>query len=467
MRQFIFCLLGILLPFFSFSQGVTIGSSNAPHPSAVLDVQSNSQGFMLPRLTQTQRDAILSPGVGLQIYNLDSDCLEMYFPGGGWKPVICDCNAYPNAFFSVSSASINSPVTFSAPPNMTYSWTFQSGQPSVSNQMNPQVTWSQAGKYAVSLHLTDSANCSATYQDSVTVSACQPFSQVFSTCGQNGRTGPSQAQCNSAYGVGVVTVVGSGIQTWTVPQTGTYRIRAAGARGGNASNGPSQGNGAVLEADFQLQQGDVLQILVGQMGQDRATSSGGGGGTFITLPPHNTLPSILLIAGGGGASSSDFAGLNALTETCGGFDVVSGPAQCNGLGGLSFTGNSGSGGGGFFNDGQDGGIGDGGKAYVNGGLGGNTNNEQAGGFGGGGGQNGTGTYAASAGGGFSGGNGGNRGQGRMGGGGGGSFVNSTAVNLATSDGQYSNLGTFNGQPIQNLSSYNATHGSVSISLICP
>ena len=49
------------------------------------------------------------------------------------------------------------------------------------------------------------------------------FSQetiIFTNCGQEGRYGPSQEQCDSEYGSGVVTVA-DGIQQWTVPSSGT------------------------------------------------------------------------------------------------------------------------------------------------------------------------------------------------------------------------------------------------------
>lgn len=272
-------------------------------------------------------------------------------------------------------------------------------------------------------------------------------SYTFTNCGATGSVGPTQTQINTAYATtnlnGMVTSI-SGVQQWTVPSTGLYRVSAWGASGGDATSyTTSPGNGAIIEGDFNFNAGDIVRVLVGQMGQSRTTSGGGGGGSFVTRAPHNTTTAIVVVAGGGGAASQDFSGISATTTPCGTFDQQSGPAQCAGDGGLSFTGNSGSGGGGFFNNGQGGGIGAGGVSYVNGGTGGGTNNQQQGGFGGGGGQNGTGTYAGCGGGGFSGGNGGNRnstvGTGRMGGGGGGSFNNGTnqlnSINTTTGHGR--------------------------------
>ena len=51
--------------------------------------------------------------------------------------------------------------------------------------------------------------------------------RTFTNCGKTGRNGPSQSDCNTAYAStdlnGEVTLSG-GIQSWTVPYTGTYTI---------------------------------------------------------------------------------------------------------------------------------------------------------------------------------------------------------------------------------------------------
>ncbi|RTY84644.1 hypothetical protein EKL99_01215 [Flavobacterium sp. ZB4P23] len=49
-----------------------------PDPSAVLELKSTTRGFLPPSLTTVQRDAIISPKVGLMIYNTSRRCLEWY-----------------------------------------------------------------------------------------------------------------------------------------------------------------------------------------------------------------------------------------------------------------------------------------------------------------------------------------------------------------------------------------------------
>lgn len=46
---------------------------NAPDASALLDIASTTLGFLQPRMTQAQRDAIPSPAEGLSVFNTDRD----------------------------------------------------------------------------------------------------------------------------------------------------------------------------------------------------------------------------------------------------------------------------------------------------------------------------------------------------------------------------------------------------------
>jgi hypothetical protein len=70
-----------------FSQGVAINGNNAPpDPSAMLDVESTTRGFLPPRLTSAQRDAILVPASGLVVFDTDFNALFVN-TGEGWMRV--------------------------------------------------------------------------------------------------------------------------------------------------------------------------------------------------------------------------------------------------------------------------------------------------------------------------------------------------------------------------------------------
>jgi len=165
---------------------------------------------------------------------------------------------------------------------------------------------------------------------------------TFTAAGASGRNGPSLSQVQSAYSsaswasnTSYLTVI-SGIQKWTVPKSGVYRIQAAGAPGGRgsdfASNQGIPGSGAILSASFYLNKNDIVYILVGQKGGDTTTSGngtngfnsdtdgGGGGGTFVALKvpssqyyltPDSSYVTPLIVAGGGNGGASDGNGLTA------------------------------------------------------------------------------------------------------------------------------------------------------------
>jgi len=62
----------------TYSQ-IGIGTTS-PHASAILDIESTSHGFLVPRMSTSQRDLINggSPTQGLMIYNTDEKCLQTY-----------------------------------------------------------------------------------------------------------------------------------------------------------------------------------------------------------------------------------------------------------------------------------------------------------------------------------------------------------------------------------------------------
>ena len=57
--------------------GVGIGTIT-PNVSAKVEIASSTQGFLPPRMTTVQRDAILTPAAGLTIYNTSVNCLQWW-----------------------------------------------------------------------------------------------------------------------------------------------------------------------------------------------------------------------------------------------------------------------------------------------------------------------------------------------------------------------------------------------------
>lgn len=278
------------------AQGVTIGSANPPDPSAVLDLQSAQQGFLLPRLTDAQRNAIVAPANGLQIYNLTSNCIEIYMPATGWRPILCDCPNLPNAQFSYSpiNISLNSPVSFTPQQGgLIYAWTFQSGNPATSTSANPSVQWASTGSFAVTLTATDNTGCSASFTDTVTVTNCPPGSVTYAYTGA--------------------------IQTFQVPLcVSVIQVDVYGAQGG--TDGASTGGlGARVQGQLTVIPGETLNIYVGGQGGVGTSSAtvgwnGGGnvngvgtagaGGGASDIRRGTTLNDRLVVAGGGGGGTN-------------------------------------------------------------------------------------------------------------------------------------------------------------------
>ncbi len=66
----------------------------APNPAAILDLSSTTAGFLTPRMTTAQRDAIASPPSGLLIFNTDINSFQHYVgpPTSAWTTIVTDFN---------------------------------------------------------------------------------------------------------------------------------------------------------------------------------------------------------------------------------------------------------------------------------------------------------------------------------------------------------------------------------------
>ncbi|MBL7705975.1 MAG: T9SS type A sorting domain-containing protein [Taibaiella sp.] len=236
---------------------------------------------------------------------------------------------------------------------------------------------------------------------------------TFTTGGATGINGPTQAQINAAYSAtnlaGSVTAT-AGIQNWTVPVTGLYKIEVIGANG----YGVYGGKGAYMSGEFVLNAADPLKILVGQQGGCCVGSGtnqyGGGGGSFVVAAANTPL---IIAGGGGGAATFYTAGVNLATAHNPIADATititanNASGTTSGAGGTAGNGGNegsgGGGGGGFLTNAnsQYGGL-----SFLNGGTGGTTTGSGGwGGFGGGGGCNSWNNMRGGGGGGYSGGGG--------------------------------------------------------------
>ena len=75
----------VLFSILSYSQvGI---NTNTPDASSALEIESTTGGILIPRLTETQRDAISSPATGLMIYQTDQTTGFYFYDGTAWTKI--------------------------------------------------------------------------------------------------------------------------------------------------------------------------------------------------------------------------------------------------------------------------------------------------------------------------------------------------------------------------------------------
>ena len=182
------------------------------------------------------------------------------------------------------------------------------------------------------------------------------FDATFTSLGASGKDGPKSLGSHyTGQDHESQVTLSSGIQQWTVPYTGGYRIETVGAAGGYDiydNSAQYRGRGARMVGTFKLLGGEIIQILVGQEGgirhKDLSSSAGefpvavrggggGGGGTYVVRGGNTPL----IVAGGGGglrALTSRHQGCDANTSTSGnpGYNSWSGGSK--GQGSISLPG---------------------------------------------------------------------------------------------------------------------------------
>lgn len=125
MRKLIF-LFFILCSSSSFGQTGTFNTlrvyyggvigSQLRDPSAMFDIQSNLYGFLAPRMTTTERNAIVNPANGLMIYNTTTSAFN-YYNGSAWVTIASGPTIIPVAWgdsITGSPAHPNEIVSFNA-----------------------------------------------------------------------------------------------------------------------------------------------------------------------------------------------------------------------------------------------------------------------------------------------------------------------------------------------------------------
>jgi PKD repeat protein len=342
-------MLRSLLSLFTFfvlfgsvnTQGVLIsGQAGVPDPSALLELRDTSSGFLPPRLTTQQRNTIVSPAVGLAIFNSDNQCFEGYFQSG-WTTIACECQVAPAVPSQVSGPTQVCPQqatsTYSVSSVLgaqSYTWQVPAGATILSGQgsLSITVSWGTVGGN-IEVSALNACGQSSFFAYPVVVTPASASFTASPTSGsvgspvqftpaqtggsyawtfQSGSIGNSIAQSPSVtwssignYSVSLVytSPIGcvdssqislsiinciplqgqsqtftftGGVQNFTVP-AGVCSLQVD-VRGAQGGYSSNGGRGGRVQATIPVTPGEVLGIYVGGAGTQTGTSAGATGG---------------------------------------------------------------------------------------------------------------------------------------------------------------------------------------------
>lgn len=396
MRSLIFGLtIGFMLMSVQVTgQGVGINViGNAADSSAILDVSSTTQGLLIPRMTEQEKNAIASPANGLMVFNTTTGCINIYI-NALWHEICPNCippaapqtgNNGPlcagDTLFLTASFIPGASYLWSGPNNFTsslqnpvipnagtaYSGIF-SVTPTVNNcQGNPGFTSVSINTTPVSTFSSNPSspvtNQPCTFSPTVSGAAYQWAFQggtpststaqnpavtwtstgqynVTLTVTQNGCSSTSTVQVNVQncfnHGQSQTFNYTGSVQTWTVPSGVCYiTVDAMGAQGWSGSY--PGGKGGRAQATVAVNAGETIYVYVGQQGQAACNgysiNAFGGGGKGWSWNSG---------CGGGGGGASDIriggTGLNERVVVAAGGGGATDNGSCFGGYGGGLTG---------------------------------------------------------------------------------------------------------------------------------
>jgi hypothetical protein len=81
-------------------------NTSVVEPSAAFEIEHDSKGFLLPRLTTSQRNALASPAHGLMVFNVTEGCLNVYNGTDSLWASVCGSSNDGSAVFEVECSSL-------------------------------------------------------------------------------------------------------------------------------------------------------------------------------------------------------------------------------------------------------------------------------------------------------------------------------------------------------------------------
>lgn len=154
MNRIAFVIIALLCVDNSFSQ-VGIGTTT-PDNSSILEVESTSQGILVPRLTTAQENAITTPATGLLIYN--TDCKEFRFnrsttPTPNWIKTSRNTSIKYSNNATDTSVNVNSNTAANAPIISTIEWNDDTTVYTANTALN-NITVNEDGRYRITINIS-------------------------------------------------------------------------------------------------------------------------------------------------------------------------------------------------------------------------------------------------------------------------------------------------------------------------
>ena len=198
------------------SVGINTGAT--PATTALLDLSSTAKGFLPPRMTTAQMNAIVSPATGLMIYNTDCNVYD-YWNGSAWLPFPSNASApaTPGSITGSATPCQNATaVAYSIAAvsgASSYNWTVPSGSTIASGQGTASITVNfPTTNGNVCVTASNACGTSASSCTAITLSALPAQPSVIT-----GTTPVCQGNSAVAYSI---TNVGGVTYTWAYSGTG-------------------------------------------------------------------------------------------------------------------------------------------------------------------------------------------------------------------------------------------------------
>ncbi len=209
------------------ASGGNIGIGNiSPAATSALDITSTTKGFLIPRMTNTQRNSISSPAVGLQIYNTDCNAIN-YWSGTCWialskvlpKPNAISCSA-STAYCPGDSRTFSIAAVTGA---TSYTWSVPGGTTITSGQGTTSIN-TTAGLFSGKVCVTANNTCETTKKTCLEIKITAP-----STSSAGSISGPASVQGGQqSLNYYIAALSGATSYTWSYSGSGYTVTSGAG-----------------------------------------------------------------------------------------------------------------------------------------------------------------------------------------------------------------------------------------------